>query len=137
MGQLLSDIQPAQNSKRTRNIYEKCNECNRKRETYVEGHQICHICYKIKTILKPIQSGIKVIDDFIRYTQVNHDELGGKMEFVPYDQFKNIEFIAEGGFSKIYKATWVDGPVNHWDEINHIGWNITRENNYTVVLKKL
>ena len=23
------------------------------------------------------------------------------MEFVPYDQFKDIEFIAEGGFSKL------------------------------------
>ncbi|CAB5365673.1 unnamed protein product [Rhizophagus irregularis] len=54
------------------------------------------------------------------------------MEFVPYDQFKNIEFIAEGGFSKIYKATWIDGPVYNYSHKNNI-----RENNYTVVLKKL
>jgi hypothetical protein len=27
------------------------------------------------------------------------------MEFVPYEQFKNVEFIAKGGFSRIYKAT--------------------------------
>ena len=40
------------------------------------------------------------------------------MEFVPYDQFKDVEFIAKGGFSKIYKAT-------------RIG------RNQTVVLKKL
>jgi hypothetical protein len=88
MGQLSDNtslIQPTQNSKRTRNIYEKCNECNKKRETYDESHQICHICYKIKTIIKPIQSGIKVIDDFIRYIQVNHDK---PVEFAPYDQFK-------------------------------------------------
>ncbi|CAB4427812.1 unnamed protein product [Rhizophagus irregularis] len=39
------------------------------------------------------------------------------MEFVPYDQFKNIEFIAEGGFSKIYKATWIDGPLNNSNNI--------------------
>ncbi|RGB35946.1 hypothetical protein C1646_758715 [Rhizophagus diaphanus] len=40
----------------------------------------------------------------IEYTQ--------KMEFVPYDQFKKIEFIAEGKFNKIYKATtWIDGPI--------------------------
>ncbi|PKY61072.1 kinase-like protein, partial [Rhizophagus irregularis] len=52
--------------------------------------------------------------------------------FVPYDQFKNIEFIAEGGFSKIYKATWIDGPVyNYSHKIS------SRQNNYTVVLKKL
>uniref|UniRef100_U9TLM8 Protein kinase domain-containing protein n=1 Tax=Rhizophagus irregularis (strain DAOM 181602 / DAOM 197198 / MUCL 43194) TaxID=747089 RepID=U9TLM8_RHIID len=59
------------------------------------------------------------------------------MEFVPYDQFKNIEFIASGGFSKIYKATWVNGPINNWYENEPDGWNIFRNNNYTVVLKKL
>ncbi|PKY57147.1 hypothetical protein RhiirA4_509173 [Rhizophagus irregularis] len=57
------------------------------------------------------------------------------MEFVPYDQFKNIEFIAEGGFSKIYKATWVDGPIKNWRHIKQD--NIFRNNSYTVVLKKL
>ncbi|CAB5115977.1 unnamed protein product [Rhizophagus irregularis] len=57
------------------------------------------------------------------------------MEFVPYNQFKNIEFIAEGGFSKIYKATWVDGPIKGW--YIRDGANISRNNNYTVVLKKL
>jgi len=36
------------------------------------------------------------------------------MKFIPYDQFKNIEFI-KGGFSKIYKATWIDGP-SYWNE---------------------
>ena len=29
------------------------------------------------------------------------------MKFIPFDRFKNVEFIAEGGFSKIYKATWM------------------------------
>ncbi len=54
----------------------------------------------------------KVVDDFIRYTQINSNNLGvGIMEFVPYDQFKYIEFIAEGGFSKVYKATWIDSYI--------------------------
>jgi hypothetical protein len=33
------------------------------------------------------------------------------MEFVLYKQFKNVKFIAEEGFNKIYKATWIDGPI--------------------------
>ena len=52
--------------------------------------------------------------------------------FVPYDRFKNVEFIAEGGFSKIYKATWVDGPITGWSYQSY-----NRKKNYTVVLKKL
>ena len=52
------------------------------------------------------------------------------MKFVPYHEFEDIEFIAEGGFSKIYKATWIDGPVRNYK----YG---TRKRNSTVVLKKL
>ncbi|CAB5350600.1 unnamed protein product [Rhizophagus irregularis] len=59
----------------------------------------------------------------------------GKLEFVPYEQFKNVEFIAEGGFSKIYKATWIDGPIKSYRNYN--SKKEIRLNNYTVVLKKL
>src|ERR1044072_8010433 len=93
--------------------YKKCNGCKKTRKI-LESHQICRICYKAKELKT---SGNKVIDDFIRYTQTNHIRKEGKMEFVPYDQFKNIEFIAEGGFSKIYKATWVDGPVINYGKM--------------------
>src|SRR5579862_5445025 len=65
----------------------KCNECNKRRKTLDERHQICHVCYKMMEGFKP--SGNKIIDDFIRYTQINLVRKEGKMEFVPYEQFKN------------------------------------------------
>jgi hypothetical protein len=128
------------------------------REVDVELRKSCYLCHKrkvpidydthikrekfkfdlssdiIKTILK--SSGDKVIDDFINHTQTSRKR-GGEMEFVPYDQFKNIQFIAEGGFSKIYKALWVDGPIKNWREIKRDWSKITRTHNYTVALKKL
>ena len=113
--------QPTQTIVKSKYKKKKCNECNKNRTPLDKSHQICHVCYKAKGLKT---SGNKVIDDFIRYTQTNYIKKEGKMEFVPYDRFKNIEFIAEGGFSKIYKATWIDGPV-------------IRERNCTVVLKKL
>ncbi|GES96341.1 kinase-like domain-containing protein [Rhizophagus clarus] len=118
-------------------VYRKCKECNKTRRIFDVEYQICFLCYNLKIILKPEQSGNKVIDNFIRYTQINKAITKGKMEFVPYDQFKNIEFIAEGGFSKVYKATWVNGPINNWGEVNQNSWKITRDRNLTVVLKKL
>ena len=117
-----SSIQPIiVKSTRKRETYKKCNECNRRRKTLDESHQICHVCYNYKTAATYKPSGNKVIDDFIRYTQTNYAnyiKTVGRMEFVPYNQFNDVEFIAEGGFSKIYKATWID-------------------RNRTVVLKKL
>ncbi|GBC26765.2 uncharacterized protein OCT59_020892 [Rhizophagus irregularis] len=118
-------------------MFIKCNECKRKRKTLDESHQICHICHKSKILFK--SSGNKIIDDFIRFTQVNLAREEGKMEFVTYDQFKNIEFIAEGGYSKVYKATWVDGPID-WYNIKRENSNITHRTcvkNYKVILKNL
>ena len=126
-------IQPIQTTdKRNRKIKISCNECNRKRKIFDESQQVCHVCYKAKTLYKP--SGNKVIDDFIKYTLINGNKLFGRMEFVPYDRFKYIKFIAEGGFSKIYKATWIDGQIKNWDNKRKY---YERERNCEVVLKKL
>jgi hypothetical protein len=82
-------------------------------------------------------SGNKAVDDFINYTQKYNHLKTGKMEFVSYDQFENIELLAEGGFSQIYKATWV--TRNNKKHIN----KYTRKNNKhinkykTIALKKL
>ena len=131
-------IQPTQTIVKSKYKKEKCKECNKRRKFLDESNHICHVCHKMKTILKPKQSGNKVIDDFIRYTQINLVKNKGKMEFVPYDQFKNVEFIAEGGFSKIYKATWTDGPIYSWDSFAKYGSeNLSRWSNYTVALKRL
>ena len=59
------------------------------------------------------------------------------MVFVPYDRFKNVEFIAEGGFSKIYKATWIDGPaITKWNKKKQSFGKSSKKND-AVVLKKL
>ena len=72
--------------------------------------------------------GNTVIDDFIRYT---HSQRYSKMEFVPYEKFKDVKFLAKGGFSEIYKAIWIDGPRN-WNAPFHY-----RDGEMTVALKEL
>ncbi|GBB98846.1 hypothetical protein RclHR1_03340007 [Rhizophagus clarus] len=109
----------------------KCSGCNKIRTPSIENHQICYTCNKAKKRIIP--SGNKVIDDFIKYVQTNFSKRNGKMIFVPYDKFENIEFIGEGGFSKIYKATWVDC------KISDVGTPIypIQNKSETIALKKL
>ncbi|RGB42698.1 kinase-like domain-containing protein [Rhizophagus diaphanus] len=65
----------------------------------------------------------------------NYNYRKAKLEFVSYGKFKDIEFIAEGGFSKIYKATWIDGPIsNKWNEEKQ---EFDRCGRMIVVLKEL
>jgi hypothetical protein len=120
-----------QTQKTLKSRLRKCTECNRKRKNFNETHQICHLCFKAKTVTP---SGNKVIDDFIRYTLTNRYKKAGKMEFVQYDKFVNIKLISEGGFSKIYKATWMDGPISRWNDKQQ---NYRRDGEMIVVLKEL
>src|SRR6185437_12396552 len=99
------------------------------------GYQLCNPCYKrykIKTVF--ISSGNKVIDDFIRCTLTESNKMAEKLEFVPYDRFTNVEFIAEGGFSKIYRATWIDGPISEWSDEKLV---FNRSGKMIVALKEL
>jgi hypothetical protein len=125
---LLSDAQSTQNKYKKK----KCSECNKKRKPSDENHQICYTCNRAKKRIIP--SGNKVIDDFIRYTQTNYAyKDNGKMIFVPYEKFENIELIGEGDFSKIYKATWIDCKISYQGNLDYS----LRNKSKTVALKKL
>ncbi|KLL04558.1 MAG: hypothetical protein MRERV_18c015 [Mycoplasmataceae bacterium RV_VA103A] len=39
------------------------------------------------------------------------------LELIPYEKFTDVELIGEGGFSKIYKATWETGEKNWKQEL--------------------
>jgi peptidyl-tRNA hydrolase len=38
---------------------------------------------------------------------------------IPFDKFGDIEYIAEGGFAKVYSATWIDGEIEKWDQASN------------------
>jgi len=104
-------------------VYEKCDRCNKRRKPLDESHNICRICYK--------PSGNKLVDDFIKNTQINNSLVVNMMEFVPYDRFKDLEFIAE---VEAYKANWIDGNIQIW---NKKKINFKRSGPMQVVLKRL
>ena len=31
------------------------------------------------------------------------------IRWIPFDEFKNIEYLAKGGFGEVHKATWING----------------------------
>ncbi|CAB5148189.1 unnamed protein product [Rhizophagus irregularis] len=75
------------------NIYRTCKICKEKR---------------VNSIFPSSEN--KIVDDFIKSTQIN------------------------GGFSKIYRANWIDGPVIGW---NHKEQKYIRGRHKLVALKEL
>src|SRR5688572_15181367 len=64
-------------------------------------------------------SGNHDIDEFIQKSQLkarNHKEV---TEWVEYDRFENVEYLAKGGFGTTYKAIWKDGFIAYWDSENN------------------
>jgi hypothetical protein len=96
---------------------------------------ICHAKY-FEQNFKNWTSGNNDIDKFIQNTQLlSHNDANKALEWIPYDRFYNVKYIAKGGFSKVYKANWIYGKISHWDNKDQ-NWKRDGQN-MEVVLKSL
>jgi hypothetical protein len=79
-------------------------------------------------------SGNNEIDKFIKDTMYKrkNDKF---LEWVPFDKFKDINQIGEGGFSKVYSATWIDGPKIYGKGYKR--WEKNKSESNKVALKRL
>ncbi|CAG8528605.1 30478_t:CDS:2, partial [Racocetra persica] len=86
-------------------LIRKCNKCKRSRSHKDENAQQCNFCDQI------ILSGNEFIDDLL----IKLNKKSVSIEFIPYEQFSNITYLAKGGFSEIYKATCSQGIKGRWN----------------------
>ena len=113
--------------------YGLCKECKQP-NTY---HRWCQSC-NAKRFQQNFQnwtSGNHDIDEFIQKIQLkarNYDEV---IEWVEYDRFENVEYLAKGGFGTTYKAIWKDGYIAYWNSENN-QWE-RFDKNFPVALKCL
>ncbi|GBC45191.2 kinase-like domain-containing protein [Rhizophagus irregularis DAOM 181602=DAOM 197198] len=59
------------------------------------------------------------VDKFIQKTQLKAKRYRDVLEWIEYDRFENVEYLAKGGFGTIYKAIWKDGFIKSWDSENN------------------
>ncbi|EXX60289.1 kinase-like domain-containing protein [Rhizophagus irregularis DAOM 181602=DAOM 197198] len=91
-------------------LYGICKECNEPGT----GFYWCRPCNakRFKDNFKNWTSGNKDIDEFIQQSQLNGVYY---LEWIPFEKFQNITYIAEGDFGKIYSAEWPEGFINYWN----------------------
>ncbi|WNE41260.1 MAG: Serine/threonine-protein kinase PknD [Mycoplasmataceae bacterium] len=80
------------------------------------------------------QSGKPQIDQFIQKYQLKATEVNKFIEWIPYEQFTDTNYLAQGGFSKVYQAQWKKGNIQYWDQKKN-QWQ--RDPDQGVVLKIL
>ena len=89
-----------------------CNECKQPKTTIW-----CRIC-NFQRNFKNWTSGNNDVDKFIQKIQLNAKNRKEVIEWVEYDRFENVEYLAKGGFGITYKAIWNEGYVESWDSEN-------------------
>src|SRR5688572_20045891 len=79
--------------------------------------------------LREQTSGSKEIDAIIQKSQETANYYHTYWEWIEPKQFNDIKHLADGGFSSVYTATWIDGPrrIDYGSR--------TRAQNTVVVLK--
>src|SRR5437763_15448102 len=79
-------------------MLDQCEKCGRR-----YANNWCKWCKLCQT------SGNRKIDDVIQEMQSNSNDASGIFEWIPYNQFNNVEEIDKGGFVTVYPAIWKDG----------------------------
>jgi hypothetical protein len=100
-----------------------CPECNQP-NTFEAW---CKDCYskQFKENFGYWTSGNEEIDKFIQNTQLQAVNRYEVLEWIPYDQLRNIKHFAEGENGIIYSAIWLGGNIQLWNyEIQN--WHRTK-----------
>jgi hypothetical protein len=113
--------------------YRLCERCKQIRTHYTW----CQSCNSLifKENFKNWTSGNADIDKFIQESQLNAKEYWQVLEWIDYNQFLKVKYIAKGGFGTVYTAIWKEGYISSWD--NELkSWNRDKQD-YRVALKSL
>ena len=96
----------------------------------------CELCIRnyLKSNFSNWSSGNNDIDDLIQKCQLETIFPYKVIEWIPYDNFQNIKYLTEGGFSQIYTADWIGGRYSKWDSIEQ---QLKRKGTQKVILKRL
>ena len=96
----------------------------------------CELCVRnyLKANFSNWSSGNDNIDNLIKKCQMETLEPEKVIEWIPYDNLQNIEYLTEGGCSEIYTAEWINGYFIKWDSKERQLKRFGRQN---VVLKRL
>jgi hypothetical protein len=135
-------IKSSRINKKLNDVNKKLNNNKKINDVNSELNGKCKLCDHIcetkyfQHNFKNWTSGNNDIDKFIQNTQLlAHNNVSKPLEWIPYERFNNIKFIAKDRFGKIYRASWIDGCIDYW---NYINQDLIRTNqNMYVILKNL
>ena len=90
-----------------------CPDCNEPKTSFMWCQQ-CN-AKRFRQDFHKWTSRNTFIDKFIQESQLNARHNIHVLEWIPYNRLTNVKYLDKGGFSTVYKAIWLDGPLKKWD----------------------
>src|SRR5256885_2018222 len=79
---------------------------------------LCEGCKEKKFEKLTDKYGNEEIVRFLYYQcKLNAKYYDNYIRWIPFDEFKNIKYLAKGGFGEVHKATWINGDGYHKDVV--------------------
>src|SRR6266542_7081946 len=76
--------------------------------TRLNNELLCKGCCEIKKLTNKCEN--RELAKFLYECRLNREQYyDDYIQWIPFDEFKNIEYLAKGGFGEVHKATWIDG----------------------------
>jgi hypothetical protein len=96
----------------------------------------CKVCEakKFEQNFKNWTSGYPKIDQLIQESQLSATNGLDYLEWIDYGEIKDIEYITESEFGKIFKGIWTKGPKHRLEPVGNTWKNIP---NISVALKEM
>ena len=90
-----------------------CENCNQE----CLATLYCEYCVRsyLKENFSNWTSGNDDIDNLIQKCQMESLDPEMIVEWIPYNNLENINYLTKGGFSEIYTANWINGYYEEWD----------------------
>ncbi|CAB4435822.1 unnamed protein product [Rhizophagus irregularis] len=109
-----------------------CENCNQK----CLATLYCEYCVRnyLKANFSNWSSGNNNIDNLIKNCHLETIMPDQIIEWIPYNNLQNINYLTKGGFSNIYTAEWIDGGYEEWDSKEQY---LIRFGYQSVILKEL
>src|SRR5205814_2341120 len=110
---LINELIPNEELRKRYKQYGLCEECDQPNI----GERWCQSCNSkhFQQDFDKWTSGNKEIDKFIQEFQLNATCWQEILEWIPYEKFSDIKYLAKGGFGTVNKAKWIDGYILYWD----------------------
>ena len=111
------------------NFFNVLNEMiNKKKFSMIENAELSN---ELLETLKLIENCIGCKDNIEKYfdrfrkstneiecwSEKEIDEQKNKyIRWIPFDKFRNVEYLAKGWFGEVHKATWINGYYDHYNK---------------------